>query len=224
MSTAPERSAGLWQKLAAANATIPSVLTKDARNDAQNYPYLSESQAVAPIRDALLAHGLVILVDEPDWPKREPAAPTKQGNEQHAITVCLEATVTCTESGERVSFRMFGSAIDRDGRGHASARTDALKGLRQAFALAAEAPEGGGQRNGKNQQRAEKPAIPSKQDLAVLAKRLGFTDEQRDWVIAAQIPGGKLDTLGDLDRDVMNDVLRDPAALKMARENVPVPA
>ena len=43
-------------------------------------------------------------------------------------------------------------------------------------------------------------------------------------MIAAQIPGGKLDTLGDLDRDVMNDVLRDPAALKMARENVPVPA
>ena len=210
-------------RLLAAEQQLPSTLTRDAKHSQAGYAYLSESGAVAPVREALLAAGIAILIDEASPPVRETAAPRidKQTGaliEQHAITVHLHVTLTDVD-GNTDSASLYGSAIDRDGRGHASARTDALKGLRQVFALAAEEPT-----KEDRQRPAAKPLTAD--DVARKAADLGYTDEQRDFIISAEgeaVPASAR-ALAELQPEHLQaalDVLSDPAALEYAQAHTP---
>ena len=209
-------------RLLAAEQQLPSTLTRDAKHSQAGYAYLSESGAVAPVREALLAAGIALLIDEASPPVRETAAPRidKQNGaliEQHAITVHLR--VELTGAGDGMTANLYGSAIDRDGRGHASARTDALKGLRQVFALAAEEPT-----KEDRQRPAAKPLTAD--DVARKAADLGYTDEQRDFIISAEgeaVPASAR-ALAELQPEHLQaalDVLSDPAALEYAQAHTP---
>lgn len=213
------------ERLLAAEQQLPSTLTRDAKHSQAGYAYLSESGAVAPVREALLAAGIAILIDEASPPVRETAAPRidKQTGaliEQHAITVHLQVRLIDQQTGQvEQTASLYGSAIDRDGRGHASARTDALKGLRQVFALAAEEPT-----KEDRQRPAAKPLTAD--DVARKAADLGYTDEQRDFIISAEgeaVPASAR-ALAELQPEHLQaalDVLSDPAALEYAQAHTP---
>lgn len=149
------------------------------RTEGASYRYATEAMIVPPIRRALLAHGITLLVSEASPPRRDETASRfkRQTGEmlppEHVVVVHLRAILTHAPTGEQLDVDVYGAATDREGRGHSSARTAAFKNLRQAFALVADDPDGRSQLE-----------PPTHDQVAALATELGYTETERDHVIA----------------------------------------
>lgn len=207
---------GLQPALAAALAQLPDVMERDQqRTQGAKYRYLNEAGVLPPIRRALLDQGLTAVASTTSV-QRDPAPRVDRNGEvkpEQVVTVLIDVTITHADTGEQLTLSLAGASIDRDGRGVASARTDALKGIRQALLIAADDPD-------SDHARSE-PETVTRDQVAAAARDLGYTDEQRDLVLAAEAritPAAKnLAAVRDDQLPVALDVLRDPRALTWAQ-------
>lgn len=211
----------LQKKLLAAHQALPDVLAKDQqRTEGARYRYLNEAGVLPVIRRAFIDAGLTLVVSTTGV-DREPAAPrvdkkTGEVHQQQVVTVFLDAIISDPDSDEPpLTVGLAGASICRDGKGLSSARTDALKGIRQALAIAADEPD-----NDHTQQPAAEPLTHD--TVAARARELGYTDEQRDLIISAEgkaLPATarRLSDLATEHLQAAVDILSDPAALEYAR-------
>lgn len=218
----------LHDRILAALAQLPDVLTRDADAPAgggKTFKFLSEVSSLPLIRRALIENGLSILIGEASAPVRADFPPRRDRQtgqiveDRQVVTVHLRAVVSNGLASEQ--FDLYGSSLDREGRGHASARTDALKGLRQALAIAAEDDPDSRPANG----RTDGPATDKqRQEIADLAKSKGFTDAERDFVIDQAYEALTLDAVQYPQLKRVREFLSDPKALEFARDRLSAPA
>lgn len=211
----------LQKKLLAAHQALPDVLAKDQqRTEGARYRYLNEAGVLPVIRRAFLDAGLTLVVSTTGV-VREAAAPrvdkkTGEVHQQQVVTVFLDAIITDPDSPDEppLVIGLAGASICRDGKGLSSARTDALKGIRQALAIAADEPD-----NDHTPQHP--PAEPlTHNQVAARARELGYTDEQRDLIISVDKAfqgAARLQDVATGDLQAAIEVLSDPAALEYAR-------
>jgi hypothetical protein len=204
-------------RLIAALTELPDVMERDQqRTQGAKYRYLNEAGVLPPIRRVLLAEGLIATASVTSVQRDAAAARVdkKTGEVKHdqVVTVLIDVTITCADTGDALTIGLAGASTDRDGRGVASARTDALKGLRQALLIAADDPD--------HDERGHRDEPLTHAQVEQAARDAGYTDEQRDLVIAAdsKLPPGGLSAVPDEQLDVALDVLRDTRALQWARQ------
>lgn len=208
---------GLQQRLAAALAQLPDVMERDQqRTQGAKYRYLNEAGVLPPIRRALLEQGLTAVASTTSVQRDQAPRIDRNGEvkPEQVVTVLIDVTITDADTGEHLTVGLAGASIDRDGRGVASARTDALKGLRQALLIAADDPDA-------DHARTADPEPVTRDQVAAAARDLGYTDEQRDLVLAAEAritPAAKnLAAVTDEQLPIALQVLRDPRALTWAQ-------
>ena len=97
-------------------------LIKDSKNDFQHYAYVSESNAVAKIRQSWVNHGL-IAIPFTDNVIRETVA----GKQTNMTTVSMIYQIIDTDSGEYLLARFCGQGVDSGDKGIYKAITGANK-------------------------------------------------------------------------------------------------
>ena len=131
-------------------------------NDFHKYQYLSESDIVEAVRDAMTDKGLLVLPGIESISDEE--VTDRKGNRAAITTVVFAYTILDAESGESIMLKWAGRGDDPADKGLYKAMTGALKYLlRQTFLIADSKsdPEADRSTDERAAERTSKPKCPS---------------------------------------------------------------
>ena len=156
-------SAKVLTKLLAVSRAIKEDVKATGRNDFHGYSYLSESDIIEAVRDAMNEQGLVVIPQVDSLADEE--VQDRKGNRDAITTVFFTYTFLDAESGESITTKWAGRGDDPSDKGIYKAMTGALKYLLRQTFLIADAksdPEGdrGTDERAQGRTRNEKPRCP----------------------------------------------------------------
>ena len=129
----PPVKTGLYAKLAEVTAELGYV-TKDGKNDFQNYRYTSAEALLAAVRGPLSARGVVLMPSLTALSEREYT--TSKGKASIITTAHVRFTLVDGETGEKHECEWAGQGDDPADKGLGKAYTNAIKTfLREQFLI-----------------------------------------------------------------------------------------
>lgn len=151
----------LYTKLARVMGAV-SRLKKTGRNVQFGYDYVTESDVADMIRAALAENNVAFLVSMIES-KRTEHRTTKAGNVQMLTHVVFEFTFACGDSGDVITRRWEGEALDTEDKGLSKAATLAEKYfLLKTFVMSTDDPLDDPD-SGMSKSRQQRPPLPRNQ-------------------------------------------------------------